>query len=235
MKKIGPRSVKNAVVGKPVADWPANRDVATVCTSDLGSGQLEITKTPASVAGVRIAGIPYGHLLGLSFDKRAEVFRREPGYRKLEKLLLGIGGDRVAFRPEPHLVNLLAHGRVFQTKSLVIEKGMPNGCHTNTAELWVRDYPDTSIVTGWALSDDGCWRQHSWGWRPEESVWVETTEPRKSGFGIELVGHEALKFTLSNAEPDRVIDQLEELVQVQPALLGWGPGAPSTSATQGAP
>lgn len=43
-------------------------------------------------------------------------------------------------------------------------EGVPNQCHKNSCELWYanNDTFDIHICTGYALSQDGLWRQHSW-------------------------------------------------------------------------
>jgi hypothetical protein len=218
MKRPSSRSAKYASVKKTRDHGCSEADIITVNATSLTPEGIEFCFTPASVASTLIAGVRYGHLLGLSPDERAEAFRRDPSYRELEKRLFGIGGDRVAFRPEPDLATLLAHGNAYRPDRRVFES-MSNSCHENASELWVRDYPDTDIVTGWALSDDGSWRQHTWGFRPEGDTWVETTDPRISGYGIALVGQEALQFAIENSSPARMADQIGCLVEAQPFLL----------------
>jgi hypothetical protein len=54
-----------------------------------------------------------------------------------------------------------------------------------------------AIVTGWALSEDGIWRQHSWGidWKGRL---VETTLPRTRYFGVYMVRETANEFSAAN-------------------------------------
>jgi hypothetical protein len=218
MKRPSSRSAKYASVKKTRDRAGDNADILTVHAICAATGKMDLEYTPADLASTLIAGVPYREIVGLGRDKRAKAFRRDPSYRELEERLLGIGGNRVDFRLEPDLATLLAHGNAYRPDRRVFES-MSNSCHENASELWVRDYPDTDIVTGWALSDDGCWRQHTWGFRPEGGTWVETTEPRIAGYGIALVGQEALQFAIENASPARMADQIGCLVEAQPFLL----------------
>ena len=52
------------------------------------------------------------------------------------------------------------------------------------------------VCTGYALSDDGMWRQHSWciDKRPRTTKIIETTEPRVLYFGYVLNDEETKRF-----------------------------------------
>ena len=54
-----------------------------------------------------------------------------------------------------------------------------------------------AIATGYALSDDGLWRQHTWGILRDGIL--ETTEARIEYFGLLLQGERADEFAASNA------------------------------------
>jgi hypothetical protein len=61
-------------------------------------------------------------------------------------------------------------------------------CHWNVEELWRRKKL-LAVFSGYALSEDGLWRGHSWGVRgasPRSRHIVETTEARQKYFGIAL-------------------------------------------------
>ena len=73
-------------------------------------------------------------------------------------------------------------------------KGAPNGCHKNSAKLWSEG--KGKIVTGYALSDDGLWRQHSWVNAGNQLI--ETTEPRVIYFGYTLDEDESKEFDNNN-------------------------------------
>lgn len=39
---------------------------------------------------------------------------------------------------------------------------IPKSCHYNSCVIWKMDKNRLRIATGYALSEDGCWRKHSW-------------------------------------------------------------------------
>lgn len=77
--------------------------------------------------------------------------------------------------------------------------GEPNGCHSNAAGLWSSDLRRYKLVTGYALANDGLWRQHSWV--IDSKYLYETTVKAKKYFGVELDDEEALRFWWDNYFP----------------------------------
>ena len=69
-------------------------------------------------------------------------------------------------------------------------------CHSNCAHIWNCKPKEYKIVTGWALSDDGIWRQHTWLLRSKAIV--ETTSPREKYYGFVLTDEEANQFWWAN-------------------------------------
>jgi hypothetical protein len=120
---------------------------------------------------------------------------------ELEARLLAIGGERVV-RPlgNPGSVNLLVDLLLSrgQRYDLPIRKhrGRRNHCHTNSAELWGRDSECCRLVTGYALSDDGLWRHHSWV--VDDKHVHETTVERDVYYGVELTREESLRCWVEN-------------------------------------
>jgi hypothetical protein len=112
--------------------------------------------------------------------------------------LLQYGGELVVphLHPEHHLDELLSGAAVHPPAGRVVP-GDDNACHANVAMLWT-DGTVEAIGTGYALSDDGLWRQHSWG-IGADGVAVETTFARISYVGIALTAVPALQFAVSNA------------------------------------
>jgi hypothetical protein len=69
----------------------------------------------------------------------------------------------------------------------------PSMCHGNALGLWLASGGGVRVATGYALSDDGLWRQHSWAL--VDGRLVETTPcPRLRYFGFELSHAEAEEF-----------------------------------------
>ena len=64
--------------------------------------------------------------------------------------------------------------------------GLPSRCHENAANLVISDPDNLVLETGYALSDDGLWRQHSWVVTRRKSAVIETTVQRYRYFGIPL-------------------------------------------------
>ena len=114
----------------------------------------------------------------------------------LKKILLGIGGWGVCIYKEPDLERILTRGRRFPAKSKSM-KGQPSQCHSNSAFCWDENRELCTICTGYALSKDGMWRQHSWVFTNDKVV-VETTEKRVAYWGFLLTTDECERFLFEN-------------------------------------
>ena len=109
---------------------------------------------------------------------------------ELRDKLLEFGGSEVCLpNCEEDLENILKYGQIWYC-SFEKRKGVPCQCHRNSCYLWKnnQDYANGSlrICTGYALSKDGMWRQHSWlvYKTPRSSHIIETTEERVLYFGF---------------------------------------------------
>lgn len=117
----------------------------------------------------------------------------DAGLEALKRKLMVYGGYGVVLaHPEPHLREIMTRGAITSGSGASMEEGNRSACHQNAFELWLEDPQHTKLFTGWALSDDGLWRQHSWAKRG--STIVETTTPRVAYFGFELTQEEAASF-----------------------------------------
>ena len=120
--------------------------------------------------------------------------KKHPELRQLRKKLLSFGGKEIVPREEPDLSKIVKRGKLFKNKAKLTKLRMIS-CHTNAVELYAtKGY---KIATGWALSDDGLWRQHSWCIDSGNNI-VETTKRRKKYFGFVLMQKEAKKFYHEN-------------------------------------
>jgi len=123
-------------------------------------------------------------------ERLAENDAAEPGYAatwgKLCEKLLALGGETVVVTPWPHPVQdvqfIADHSRRFDPVGAVFEPGETGECHDNAEKLW---RAGDGMATGFALSADGLWREHSWGVRA--GCVVETTVERADYFGVERV------------------------------------------------
>jgi hypothetical protein len=110
---------------------------------------------------------------------------KQPEIKLLRKVLLSVGGDEIVAPPgefERDLEAIMRFGHV--TAGPVRLKVMKtSNCHSNIWELWgKRTKGLVALCTGYALSADALWRQHSWGILREGVL--ETTEPRVKYFGF---------------------------------------------------
>lgn len=119
----------------------------------------------------------------------------------LEQKLFALGGTRMVYRYEPDLKLLLERGETFYG-TIELVSGDPHQCHFNVARLWNEQREIFSVVTGYALSEDGLWRQHSWLLRGKSTVdlyhLIETTTSRIVYFGVSLTQAEAEVFYQRN-------------------------------------
>src|ERR1700730_793061 len=90
-----------------------------------------------------------------------------PVLEVLRTRLLAVGGVEVVISPREdqwaarakESEQLLEHGECLDGKSAILVPGEPNECGPNTMRLlWNGEI--ASFVCGWALSDDGRWRDH---------------------------------------------------------------------------
>jgi hypothetical protein len=80
------------------------------------------------------------------------------------------------------------------TKLKVMES---SSCHQNVASVWTKKkFGIVGVATGYALSEDGLWRQHSWGILRDGVL--ETTEVRVKYFGVVFQGERADFFAANN-------------------------------------
>lgn len=115
--------------------------------------------------------------------------------KKLEKLLLSFDGQIVNLPDiEEDIDNILKFGQLWNGWSnTIFMKGSPSQCHRNATDLYYANYdnPDIkalTIATGYAMSNDGIWRQHSWLLRknPRSISIIETTEKQLLYFGFAM-------------------------------------------------
>ena len=116
--------------------------------------------------------------------------------KALHDRILSFGGDEVCMTAfDEDAAKTLSRGRFFYGSSYM-RKGQPSQCHSNSAGLWHANRGHCSIATGYALSEDGLWRCHSWVVQPRTRtmrVW-ETTVKRVAYFGFIMNDAECQEF-----------------------------------------
>lgn len=116
---------------------------------------------------------------------------------ELKRALLDIGGWAVCVpKKEEDLKKIMIRGRSFPGRSTLM-KGEPCQCHLNSACCWDENRDRCKICTGYALSKDGMWRQHSWVFTNQGRV-VETTEKRVQYYGFVMTELECEEFLFAN-------------------------------------
>jgi hypothetical protein len=133
---------------------------------------------------------------GYTADSRHPNASLEP----LKEKLLSFGGQAVVLHSdephlhdeEPHLQQIIERGYIEDGANPLLARGAQSACHYNAYRLWLAQPEKTILCTGYALSDDGVWRQHSWA--KYNGRIVETTVPRVAYFGFELTAEESEAF-----------------------------------------
>lgn len=123
----------------------------------------------------------------------------------LRDRLLQFGGEMTCLPgADEDLSRILERGQFWLGEKSKLSVGRASRCHSNSAALWEANQnlerSAMHIATGYALSDDGMWRQHSWCvWEKPRSIKiVETTVRRVGYFGFVLTSEEAWDFYGAN-------------------------------------
>lgn len=87
---------------------------------------------------------------------------------------------------EPDLEILLSDGLFVYGENSTLKKGLPISCHENSGNLWNKNRNKINIMTGYVLSNDGMWRQHTWCLQKADNLIIETTEKRIAYYGYIL-------------------------------------------------
>lgn len=109
-------------------------------------------------------------------------------YEPLKKILFDIGGEAVIlcyYMDKDEYRKLVDTGRYFHGVGAKIIKGQIRECHENSKALASKQ-PHYDCYFGFALSDDGAWRYHSWVWNNKGEEVLETTEARLAYYGIKV-------------------------------------------------
>ena len=122
----------------------------------------------------------------------------QPELKQLKSLLLKFGGDFIVApqKDDPDVPKLLKSG-FLMSGPILFKPKKATMCHQNVSAVWTEGRKGLiGVATGYALSEDGLWRQHSWGVM-QDGV-LETTEKRQKYFGILLQDSAADYFASCN-------------------------------------
>ena len=128
-------------------------------------------------------------------ERMREMCGIQPALQTLRERLLAVAGHELVppVERDPDLDDVLARAETTDGRRARRLPGLPSECHSNVAQLYLRSPRSFRVVTGYALSPDGLWRQHSWALDVEDTP-VETTDARVLYFGFVLRGREARRF-----------------------------------------
>lgn len=119
----------------------------------------------------------------------------------LRAKLLSFGGSEVCMVGyDEDADNIVNRGQLWYGDRIHMMRGQPSQCHRNSSYCWEANQDKTVLCTGYALSESGMWRCHSWlvELRPRKNRIVETTVPRVAYFGFGMTNDEAWKFYFDN-------------------------------------
>ncbi|HEV2643050.1 MAG TPA: hypothetical protein VGT98_10095 [Candidatus Elarobacter sp.] len=138
---------------------------------------------------------------------------------ELKRRLLSMGGWAVVLREqEPDLDAILSRGVLLSGDDAVQDIAEDSQCHFNSGMQHLLNPKGRAIMTGYALSEDGMWRQHSWIYDRDDDAVVETTEKRVGYFGVLLDDLEAITFCTRNVPYS---PEAHELVSAHPAFSNF--------------
>jgi hypothetical protein len=134
-----------------------------------------------------------------AYEEEARTWARANrlAIKTLKAKLLSIGGQRISPQPnEPGAVVTARYGTL-EEFPVTLRKMEANRCHHNVKVLWTTRKPKSRLAGighGYALSEDGMWRPHSWaisGTKGNYRIIETTTEIRIKYFGVSLFGEGA--------------------------------------------
>lgn len=133
-----------------------------------------------------------------SFNKRLEGLLIEyPNLKKLHNKILEFGGEAVVPLPEDQCDTFLSRGELFVPKKIILKEMGKSECHKNAilycCKEWNKNKFNILPATGYGLSVDGLWRQHSWVIDIKKNNIIETTVIREKYFGVIIIIDEVAK------------------------------------------
>jgi hypothetical protein len=140
----------------------------------------------------------------------APALEANPALRKLHGKILEHGGDEAMVGntklPSHEIERLLTRGQYWDGTKAKHQPMRAINCHGNSCELMGKGIGQ--VANGFALSDDGLWRIHSWV--VTKTGVIETTTKRVGYFGVVLTNNEVEKEY--DDAPKRSIDRTRGVV-----------------------
>jgi len=150
---------------------------------------------------------PWKRTLARARTEPRDLPRGDRAFARLARGLVRFGGAGVVYLgPEPDLDELFARGQLWPGTRAEHVPGRESQCHRNSSLYWARNMGSALIATGYALSEDGLWHQHSWcidvGADGTPRI-IESTVPRVAYFGFVMTAEESAEFHLGNVGRER--------------------------------
>lgn len=180
---------------KPIflaSDMPKPLEM-TIKPAEFGVGRDPKTSDPVSLR--ERLQLEWG-LTGEKLDNEHRMLKA------LEERLLSFGGNNVMFEVlDGDTPRILERGQFWYNDKVSWMPHRASQCHKNSCDLWVANKDHTTIATGYALSNDGLWRCHSWviKFNAKSARVVETTPCKRSAyFGYAMMPDECERFDAAN-------------------------------------
>ena len=120
---------------------------------------------------------------------------------KLKSKLLSFGGENVklGLDTDEELDRMLNDGVLFNVDVVNLKARGFGQCHRNVADKYKRfSFGGFKIVTGYALSGEGTWFQHSWGLGSTGKIMETTSNKYDMYYGYVLNEEESDEFCFNN-------------------------------------
>ena len=123
----------------------------------------------------------------------------DPRLQELKiRLLNEIGAAVVLPVSEDDIEGIMDKGYFLRGENSILRIGERCRCHSNSSKIWELDNERYCIMTGYAMSEDGVWRSHSWVWDNEREIVIETTQSRLLYYGFKMTHEECSQFNEQN-------------------------------------
>jgi hypothetical protein len=181
---------------------------------------------------------------GLFNDRSAKEMVERHWTAMAERLLQMGGVDAVKPDGDTQIAKVLERGLLHEGK-LVRLLGEPNQCHANASQVWIKSDGEALLCTGYALTENQSWLQHSWCVATVDDhgqVILETTDPDwKKYFGFVLDEEESFVFAIANIKPKERLKEVfaesprmaERLGEILASQMGLPPGGDAVGDSHG--
>lgn len=208
-------------------DWPFSKRDAEVIGLAAPAGTFYPTQEPSSAWRQRLAELQAERMEYMTptlehyGDDEFKGLVRRCKQSIRDKLLSFGGWESCIMAFDRDMDRVIGAGVLLDGAQARRYRGQPSRCHDNSAYFCL-DYPNCrATMSGYALSEDGVWRGHSWGVEKlaRGTRLVETTVPRLAYFGFVRTIKETNELLDGATEQDPA-DYIEDMRMRLKAALG---------------